>query len=127
MQLGGTTGGDKSLKGDTRYKSKELDGFGRGGGRQRLDRTIRNEGALELGRANGHKEDLVLDIKGDLVLDNEGELLLDETSDDKKVLGLGLSSAAKTKTTWNWTETAVIKMTWNWAGTSRDENDLELD
>lgn len=73
MQLGGTTGGDKSLKGDSGDKSEELDGFGRGGGRRRLDRTICDEGALELGRASGDKEDLSLDNKEDFVLDVKGD------------------------------------------------------
>lgn len=49
MQLGGTTGGAEGLKGDSGDEAKDLDGFGRGGGRERLGTTIRDEGALELG------------------------------------------------------------------------------
>lgn len=38
-----------------------LYGFGRGGGRGSLDRTIHNEGGLKLGRGNDDDGDLVLD------------------------------------------------------------------
>lgn len=44
-------------------KADEMDGFGKGEGRERLGATIHNDGDLELGRANGNEGDLVLDDK----------------------------------------------------------------
>lgn len=38
-------------------KADEMDGFGRGEGRERLGATIHNDGDLELGRANGNEGD----------------------------------------------------------------------
>lgn len=70
VQLGGPTGGAEGLKVDSGDKAKKLGGFGSGGGKGRLDETIRDGGDLEQGRANSDGGDLELDNKG-FVMDNQ--------------------------------------------------------